>query len=268
MAKHKCPEFENHERWLISYADMLTLLFALFVVLYALKEDGSKQEDAAGSLEESFSKPLEDIPPSQRVVPKDGGFGIFENLRSTSPKPDLLQNEPAIPKQIKVIDDEMNLVSRQLEERLYGSKLIREQKDPGLARIVSIERTNTGFKIRLLARHFYNEGKLELKPSARRSFDELVKIVKDLNRDVRIEGHTDSLKSSEMSNWDFSVLRASRVLQYMVEKHRFPPSRLSAVGFGDTQPMGSNATASGRAMNRRIEFNVRYDTDMGLERKD
>ena len=79
MGKHKCPEFENHERWLVSYADMLTLLFAVFVVLYALKDDGEKSQDAAGSLEESFNKPLEDIPPSQRISPTDAGFGIFDN---------------------------------------------------------------------------------------------------------------------------------------------------------------------------------------------
>ena len=68
--KHKCPEFENHERWLVSYADMLTLLFAVFVVLYALKEgnEAPETQKAAGSMQESFHTPLEDIPMDRRVL--------------------------------------------------------------------------------------------------------------------------------------------------------------------------------------------------------
>ena len=79
--KHKCPEFENHERWLVSYADMLTLLFALFVVLYALKEGGQSQvQKTAGSMQESFNTPLEDIPIDRQVGPTEQGFGIFDHF--------------------------------------------------------------------------------------------------------------------------------------------------------------------------------------------
>jgi chemotaxis protein MotB len=267
LPKHKCPEFENHERWLLSYADMLTLLFAVFVVLFALKESGEKSEDAAGSLEESFNKPLEDIPPSQRVGPTDKGFGIFENMKGTSHKPPLIQKFPTVEERIKIIDDEMNLVSKQLEERLYGGEKFRKDPEPGAARIVSVERTKTGFKVRLLARHFYKQGQVEMKKSALASLDQVIKAVKGLGREVRVEGHSDSLRTGGMSNWDMSVLRASKVLQYMIAKHHYPPSKLSASGHGDSRPMASNSTEAGRAMNRRIEFEIRYDQDMGLEQK-
>src|SRR5690606_1087601 len=88
VAKKKCPEFENHERWLVSYADMVTLLFAVFVVLYALNmgDDKKPAEDAAGSIQESFTVPLEDIPIERRVGPVEAGFGIFDHLRGNSPR--------------------------------------------------------------------------------------------------------------------------------------------------------------------------------------
>ena len=267
MPKHKCPEFENHERWLLSYADMLTLLFAVFVVLYALKESGEKSHDASGSLEESFNKPLEDIPPSHRLGPTGKGFGIFDNMRGTSPNPPIINDFPHSEPPIKVIDEEMNLVSKQLEERLYGNKKFRSDKSTGVSRVVSIERTKTGFKVRLLARHYYDSGKTKMKPGALSDLDHVISVVKELDRHVRVEGHDDSLKRTGRSHWDTSVLRATNILKYMVKKHNFPSSQLSAVGYGDTRPMASNSTEAGRAMNRRIEFSIRYNEDEGLEQK-
>ena len=266
MPKHRCPEFENHERWLLSFADMLTLLFAVFVVLFALKETGENSEDAAGSLEESFNKPLEDIPPSQSGGASDSDFGIFDHLRGTKPTPPLVNKYLDVVQSVKVVDDDMNLVSRQIEERLYGSQIHRQTKSKGSSRVISIERTNTGFKIKLLARHFYGPGKLHMKKSALKSLDHVIQVIKKLDREVRIEGHSDGM-TRKRSHWDESVLRAANIVKYMVEKHQFPPSLLSAAGFGDTKPMASNSTEAGRAMNRRIEISVRYSEDMGLEQK-
>ena len=94
--KQKCPEFENHERWLVSYADMLTLLFAVFVVLYALKEGGEPQtRKTAGSMQESFNTPLEDIPIDRQIGPVEQGFGIFD--------PNLLLSPPASKTKQKLI---------------------------------------------------------------------------------------------------------------------------------------------------------------------
>lgn len=265
MAKHKCPEFENHERWLVSYADMVTLLFALFVVLYALKEDGQAKNDAAGSLEESFNKPLDDIPPAQRVGPNDAGFGVFENMKGGARPSKGNDAFSGAPEKIHVIDNEMNLVSRQLEERLYGPNKFRQTKDPGTTRVFSVVRTANGFRVRLLARHFYDEGKISIKPSALKDLSMVTESLKKLGRHIRVEGHTDLLREGQYSHWDISALRATHVLKFMVEKHNFPPTSLSAAGYGRTRPIASNSTTAGRAMNRRIEFNVRYQEDTDLD---
>ena len=123
MAKKTvCPAFENHERWLVSYADMVTLLFAVFVVLYALNlsSPSKKQDQAAGSIQESFSTPLEEIPPEVRIGPTESGFGIFEHLKGDTPHKPILEKFRNAQMSVKVIDDEMARIKLELEDRLYG----------------------------------------------------------------------------------------------------------------------------------------------------
>ncbi len=244
---------------------MVTLLFAVFVVLYALKQDGEKSQDASGSIEESFNKPLEDIPPAQRVGPTDAGFGVFEHLRGESIRAPMIKKFPEIKQRIKLIDDEMNKTKGQLDVRLYGENKFREEKDPGTSRIVSVERTEMGFKVTLLARHFYAPGAVDIKESAKGDLDNVISVLKQLGRNIRVEGHTDNSSAEKMNHWELSTLRATRVLEYMIKRHNFPPSLLSAAGYGDTKPMATNATEKTRALNRRVEFLVRYDDESSMD---
>lgn len=268
MAK-KCPEFENHERWLVSYADMVTLLFAVFVVLYALnlsKDPATSSEQAAGSMQESFSTPLDDIPVDRRVGPTEAGFGIFEHFRGDQVRPPLSKKYPGQKQRIKIIDDEMRLVKLQLEERLYGPEKYQGSKKAGEQRIVDIKRTQKGFKLQLLARHFYDAGSYRMKRKALKELDKIAVILKDLGRDVTVEGHTDSVPpSGSLTNWELSALRATHVVRYMIRRHNYPASKLSATGYADLRPIAHNGTAQGRALNRRIELHVNYDPEFKPE---
>lgn len=266
--KQKCPEFENHERWLVSYADMVTLLFAVFVVLYALQIAGQKdnQKQVAGSMQESFNTPLEDIPIDRRVGPTEQGFGIFEHFQGTSIRPQLIQKYPSSSQRVKVIDNEMNKIMAKLEERLYGPNKFRDDSKPGQARIVSVQRTSKGFKLQLLARHFYNPGSTNVRREALRELDTVAAILKDLGRPITIEGHTDSVPAGgELGNWEISSLRAANVLRYFIRNHNFPATALSASGYADTKPIASNGTESGRMLNRRIEIHVDYDPNTSAD---
>lgn len=260
--KKKCPEFENHERWLVSYADMVTLLFAVFVVLYAIQVAGQKQEKkVAGSMQESFNSPLEDIPVDRRVGPMEAGYGIFDHFKGESVHPPLIQKYPTEKAKIRIIDDEMLHTKTKIEERFYGEQKFREN-DPGNARIVNIHRTTKGFKLELTARHFYAAGSTEVIKGARKELDVVIELLKELGRPVTVEGHTDSTKASgPYDNWALSTLRATNVIRYMISKHGFPATRLSAAGYADMQPIAHNGTESGRVLNRRIEFHVEYDSD-------
>lgn len=266
--KPKCPEFENHERWLVSYADMVTLLFAVFVVLYAIQIAGQKNQDkkVAGSMQESFNTPLDDIPVDRRVGPAEMGVGIFDHFRGDATRPTIIPKYPGSPGRIKMIDDEMARVKMVIEERLYGKNKVPESK-PGFERIVSVVRTQKGFKLQLLAKHFFDSGKVEVAPGALKELDEVARVLKDLGRPVNIEGHTDSMPTGkdEMGNWELSTLRAVSVLRYFNRKHNFPYKSLSASGYADTRPVALDGTASGRQLNRRIEIHVEYDQESSPE---
>jgi chemotaxis protein MotB len=266
--KQKCPEFENHERWLVSYADMVTLLFAVFVVLYAIQIAGQKnqQKTVAGSMQESFNTPLQDIPVDRRVGPQEQGMGIFDHFKGDSIRPPLTQKYPSSAQRVKIIDDEMNRIKVKLEDRLYGKNKFREETKPGQERIVDVKRTSKGFKLQLLARHFFDSGSVNVSKGALKELDGITEILKDLGRPVTIEGHTDSLPAAgEMTNWEISTLRATNVVKYMIRKHNFPATMLSAAGYADLKPIASNGSESGRMLNRRIEIHVDYDNETSGE---
>lgn len=265
--KGKCPEFENHERWLVSYADMLTLLFAVFVVLFALKEGGEPQvQQTAGSMQESFNTPLEDIPIERRQGPIEQGYGIFEHFQGDQIMAPMIQKFPSKKRSIKIIDDEMNRVKVQLEERLYGPQQFRSDDKPGFERIVDVERTTKGFKLKLMARQFFKPGEIKLETKGLKSLDDIALILKPLGREVTIEGHTDStLPPGNFSNWELSALRATGILRYFVKTHGFPQAKIGAAGYGDARPIAHNGTETGRHLNRRIEILVHYEDENQTE---
>ena len=125
LKNHKCPEFENHERWLVSYADMMTLLFALFVVLYALKNadpsDSTVGQVAAASAE-VFSKSLEEIPLDKRKAPEMSGFGVFEHLKGTDKKTPLMRKFPNSKERNMIINDEVEKLKIRLEDPSPGQR--------------------------------------------------------------------------------------------------------------------------------------------------
>jgi chemotaxis protein MotB len=162
---------------------------------------------------------------------------------------------------VKIIDDEMNKLKTTLEERLYGPNKFRPDK-PGSERVVQVTRTAKGFKLQLLARHFYEPGAVNVSRAALKELDEVAQILKDLGRPVRIEGHTDSVPApGELGNWEISALRATNIVKYFIRHHNFPATSLSAAGFADLHPIASNGSESGRQMNRRIEIHIDYDAD-------
>ncbi len=261
--KQKCPEFENHERWLVSYADMMTLLFAVFVVLYALKEDGAdeaKLDQAAASIQEAFHEVMQEIPPDRRLGPNEDGFGIFEHMKGDQILEPVSKRFPSPEGRLKILQDEASKISQQIDVRLYGNERFRDLKASGQERIISVHRDDSGVQIRMLAAHFFDPGSYLINKRALDELQEVGDIIRDLGRRITIEGHTDSIPPRNgMNNWDLSSLRASHVVKYFIEELNYPPSLIGGAGFADTRPVASNATAASRKLNRRIEVRVHYD---------
>jgi chemotaxis protein MotB len=222
-------EHENLERWLITYADLITLLLAFFIMMYTFsKQDSQKYQELTGHLKTIFT----------------GHSGITGKGNGASGAPVDTQGHLAMM--------ENGDVKRQLEDEIKG--LIGSEEMKKNISVLSDER---GIVIRILDKAFFDEGKADLKERARKALDRILPVVRKINNHIRIEGHTDDIpiKTSEFkSNWELSVRRATEVVRYFVERYDFPPQRISAVGYAEYRPVMSNDTPDNRAMNRRIEI--------------
>jgi chemotaxis protein MotB len=227
----------SHERWLVSYADFITLLFAFFVVLYAFsKADQKKQSEMAAAVNTAF-KTLSVMPGEQHTTSRTSqapeAMNAFLNAEMVSPA--------------KARDD-LEQMRHQLIQSL--SKEISQQS-------ISVEMTREGLVISLREAGFFNSGSATPRPE---SLPILRQIADRLNRspyDMRVEGHTDNvpIHTAEFeSNWELSSARATHIARIFLELKAITPERLSAAGFAEFHPVASNDTAEGRAKNRRVDL--------------
>lgn len=220
-------EHENLERWLLTYADLITLLLAFFIMLYSLsKSDAQKYHEIASHLKAIFS----------------GGTGILEA--------GAIEGSGAI--QIPDFTQRRAEIARKLYEQMAQALEGTDRE-----KTFSVTSDERGITVRILDRAFFDEGKADLKDRAKRMLDNIAPILSSLNNHIRIEGHTDNVPISTpefRSNWELSVRRATEVIRYLIERHGIPPDRLSASGYSEYRPIASNETPEGRALNRRIEI--------------
>jgi len=216
-------------RWLLTYADMITLLLAFFVVLYAIsKVDAKKYQALASSLQGIFGSP----PPSANA-PGAGGPTL-------SPRVD-----PMPPKQDPVFE---------VVERLQAAL----ETELGAGRI-QIERNPRGILLRFQDTLLFDVGKAELRPEARAILEKVATTIAPLPYPIEAEGHTDTLpiRSGPFpSNWELSVARATAVVRYLVEAHGVSPTRLAARGVAEHKPLYPNDRIRGEPRNRRVELTI------------
>jgi chemotaxis protein MotB len=226
--KHN-EEHENAERWLLTYADLITLLLAFFIMMYVFsKKDAQKYDEVASHLKTIFS----------------GGTGLAGKGSVTAASPIDMPSKGASSGEIK----------RQLESELMDSN----RNKPG-GENISVLSDERGVVIRVLDKAFFDEGKAELKDGAKGALDKIVPIIKSVDNHVRIEGHTDNvpINTNEFkSNWELSVRRATEVVRYFVEKRGLPPERISATGYAEYRPIVQNNSPKNKSLNRRIEIIV------------
>jgi len=230
MKKRKHDEeHENAERWLLTYADLITLLLAFFIMMYVFsKKDAYKYDEVASHLKTIFS----------------GGTGLAGKGSVTATSPIDMPSRGASSGEIK----------RQLE-----GEFVDKNRDKSGAENISVLSDERGIVIRVLDKAFFDEGKAELKEGAKSALDKIVPIISGVENHIRIEGHTDNvpINTSEFkSNWELSVRRATEVVRYFIEKRGLPPERISATGYAEYRPISQNNSPKNRALNRRIEIIV------------
>ena len=267
MSRKKHEEHEehvNHEAWVIPYADMLTLLFCLFLVLWATQRSDSQPEinqKVAAAISDAFS-----------AADLGGSKGILEGL-GASPMPNAGAPTPPVvappsPSQLseavaalKAQNEIAGLVNQE-RSALYQAQSDM-QKYLGLAGVqeqVNFRLESRGLVVSIVSdKVLFGPGSETLRDEAVPLMDAVAAGLRGLPNDLIVEGHTDSRPISSgrfQSNWELSTARATSVLEYLVQRAGVDQRRLSATGYSDTRPVAPNETAAGRDRNRRVEIVV------------
>ena len=246
--RHEEPEeHENHERWLITYADMITLLMAFFIMLFTMSQlDLAKfKEFQQGFASQVSGKDIN--------LAADGGVGVLDGSAATQ--------EQILQQAKKVLDTKAKeeLARKMERERLLDveSEFVERVHAAGLSDNVGFKLQDRGLVVSIVSDDvLFDIGSADLRPDGRKVLNGLAGILRDMPNDVAVEGHTDNIPISGgpyRDNWVLSTARATSVLSYLLG-HDVKASRLSAAGYADQQPVRSNASIRGRAANRRVEI--------------
>jgi len=269
LRKKKPPEHANHERWLVSYADFITLLFAFFTTLYAISTvDAQKMGKMVLSMRASFDGSV--FPAGSDALSLSKGDGAGSALGS-----DLVENVK-VPKDKALkeyaISNLKELKTNFAENPSPKGEVVAMGKLRDSVDVVVKKRGVTG-KVRTrmetrglvisLDGTFFDSGSDQLVPQGREMLDALAEDLMAMKNQIRIEGHTDNvpIKTGRFpSNWELSTARATTIVAYLIQKYAFKPENLSGSGFAEFCPVASNETAEGRARNRRVDIVVLHST--------
>jgi chemotaxis protein MotB len=242
MARRRRFESENHERWLISYSDFITLLFAFFTVMYATSQ---ADVEKAAKFEKSFKKAM----------------GMFQTSGNNTgvmsdPIPSHIKDGSPIEIPIKLFNDP-HASRKELKDALWqliDTKMTEQQvKDSGL----EIRDDEEGVRITLTSSKLFPEGSAKIIPEALKRLDAVGEILKLANRRLIVEGHTDNeiiASDNYPSNWELAAARASTIVRYLIKRHQVSSDLLSVASYADQRPLAPNDSEENRSKNRRIEI--------------
>jgi len=259
--KKKLEEHESHERWLVSYADFITLLFAFFVVMYSVSSvNEGKYRVLSNTLDGAFKgqpktmNPIEigDILQNKELIERlmkleNGGDKIIPELFSDA-KPEVTA---------EIVDSDI-----EGDQKLSEAKVLEqlgEQLEMALSPLidrdlVSVEKNDLWVEVELNSSMLFGSGNATLGNEALRVLWKVAKPIRKLNNAVQVEGFTDNIPINSYeypSNWELSAARAASVV-HLFTKYGINPDRLAAVGYGEHHPIEDNETPEGRERNRRV----------------
>ena len=252
--RRKRQEPVNHDRWLVSYADFITLLFAFFVVLYASAQvDKRRVGRLAMAIQVAFQE-----------------LGVFESSNTQVP----LQDDNAMPfEKVQVVENTNRradlkrfvnpmkgviTTSAETQSLEDARATIQKALAPEINRhAVNMTMRREGLVVSLKEMGFFDSGSATIRPDAMDAITRLAGILRERPEELRIEGHTDNIpihNARFVSNWELSTARATEMIRLLMMRYDLPPNRLSAAGYAEFHPVASNATPAGRAQNRRLDI--------------
>lgn len=241
--RRKEEEHENHERWLVSYADFITLLFAFFVVMYAIS---SINEGKYRVLSDALTSAFQNVPGStsgaQIAVNPNAPMPLAIPLHK--PQPGLKTDEASRQKR-----DQIRTIAKDIKVAL--EPLVQDGR-------VRVTESARGITVEINASVLFAPGDATLDPVAISALREVARILAMAAFPITVEGHTDNIPINTLqfpSNWELSGMRASTVVRLFVE-NGVDPRRLTATGYADQRPVADNASADGRQRNRRVAITI------------
>ncbi|HYR42290.1 MAG TPA: OmpA family protein [Terriglobia bacterium] len=250
--KKKHPEHVNHERWLVSYADFITLLFAFFVVMFAASNSDQKKAGKVAQAVQVAFKEMAVFAPSGKVVPLYDNGGLPANTTT------VIGNDHSGFEASQLISASGKGGTRSTISEVKA-QLASTLKDEIAKHTIRLAEDSRGLTVSLAEAGFFDAGSSVMSPKALAVVDRIAQTLRPLRYNVRVEGHTDNtpIHTAQFpSNWELSTNRATFLLQYLISNGNIPPQRLSAVGYGEYRPVASNSSAEGRAANRRVDLVV------------
>jgi chemotaxis protein MotB len=252
--RRKPPEGDDGGSWLTTYGDLMTNLLCFFVLLFSMATvDAQKFESAATSIRTSFAGSL-----SGESLKQNAGKRIltvnFVNPDDTGDK--IVDNERYIENAGEIILDDKEKIK---EQKLSAARtqIEKDFEELGIMDLVDIIEENNFLIVRLNSQILFEPGSAEILEEGKSTLTFLANSLTDLDNDIIVEGHTDTVPINTAlfpSNWELSTRRATNVVVYLVNNLGLDPSRLTAAGCGEFQPIDDNNTYDGRNRNRRIEF--------------
>jgi chemotaxis protein MotB len=244
MIKRRHEEHENHERWLVSYADFITLLFAFFVVMYATSNsDLEKQKQFEDSVKSELKLTVVNIGSGARGGQGHADAAALDQVLNELVNP--VDNFPRRGSPAEVQD----FVERQLKRQMS-----QEEMDQAG---IQVRRDALGARVTLNAASFFPSGDARLKKSSLTALSKVANVLATTERRIIIEGHTDDRPIEDgtfPSNWELASLRATSVVRYLAKYHNIKESRLAAMSYADQRPLVANNNEENRARNRRVEI--------------
>jgi len=255
MARRKRhQEQENHERWLVSYADFITLLFAFFVVMYSISSvNEGKYRVLSSTLTGAFVTPAQSLDPIQigeqvrTQMPVSGEYAAPEarpeNLNPPTINETVQDEKP--PVTAPITGKPLAAVEEELIDNLSGFI----DKD-----LVSVNRTERGIEVEMKSKMLFPSGSARLSRDSLNVLKGMAEIIKPLPNQIRVEGHTDNVPIKTVSfpsNWELSAARAASVV-HLFTRYGVDSSHMAATGFGEFRPIAANEQEEGRQKNRRV----------------
>ena len=239
-------ESDNTDRWMVSYADFVTLLFAFFVVMYAMSSvNEGKYRVLADTMNEAFKVAPKSPEPIQ--IGKENKVVSSAETTKTIIKP-----IKVLPKSQRTYEREMQQIAKTV------SKSVQPLIDQGL---IKVTKHDLWVEIEMNSKILFSSADSELEDEAFPALKALAKVLKTLPNSIDVEGHTDNIPiKNELfpSNWELSASRAASVV-HLFTRYGVNPKRLSSIGYAEFRPVASNATSEGRLRNRRVKIVILAD---------